>query len=44
VAFYQETHRRLAAMNNVKEAIKDGSFINLQRLSTLNPQFMSDSK
>jgi hypothetical protein len=44
VAFYQETHRRLAVIKNVKEAIKDGSFINLQRLSTLNPQFMSDSK
>jgi len=42
VAFYQETSRRETASKIVEEAMKNGSFINLQRLATLNPQFMPD--
>lgn len=42
VASYQETSRRETASKIVEEAMKNGNFINLQRLATLNPQFMPD--
>jgi hypothetical protein len=43
VASYQEKGMRAIADKLVKEAIKNNNFINLERLTGMNPQLMSDT-